>query len=187
MHSVDKKKQDIKLIINSETMKGIVDFLLGEINPRSKLVLEMRFGLGGEKPRSLNFIGVKLNITRERVRQIEVDSFKRLKELKKTQEYEAVISRVIKIIDFHGGFCEKRKLKEEIKKNVNDLERSYLMIILNSSTRLKFEKANKRTEAFWFNEKTTNVKTVASCVEEIIKFMQTKKEPVKFDEILNSH
>jgi RNA polymerase primary sigma factor len=52
-------------------------------------VLELRFGLSGEEPRTLESIGRQLGITRERVRQIEAASLARLRRLMAARGMEA--------------------------------------------------------------------------------------------------
>jgi RNA polymerase primary sigma factor len=44
---------------------------LSQLNERMRHVLELRFGLTGEKPRTLEEVGAELGVTRERVRQLE--------------------------------------------------------------------------------------------------------------------
>tara|TARA_B100000700_G_scaffold120157_1_gene134933 strand:- start:4137 stop:5006 length:870 start_codon:yes stop_codon:yes gene_type:complete len=51
---------------------------LGEMEEREMLVLEMRYGLNGREPHTLKEIGNRLGLTRERVRQIEVEALGRL-------------------------------------------------------------------------------------------------------------
>ena len=55
------------------------------LNPRMQLVISQRFGLDGSKPRTLEEIGRRLGLTRERVRQIELDSLRRLANLREMQ------------------------------------------------------------------------------------------------------
>jgi RNA polymerase primary sigma factor len=51
---------------------------LEKLPPRERDVLSLRYGLGREEPQSLDAIGRKLGITRERVRQIEANALERL-------------------------------------------------------------------------------------------------------------
>jgi RNA polymerase primary sigma factor len=51
---------------------------LGRLPEREQQVLTLRYGLGTEEPRSLEEIGRRLGITRERVRQIEASALERL-------------------------------------------------------------------------------------------------------------
>ena len=50
------------------------------MEPRDAIVLKMRFGLCGYEPRTLREVGEKLGLTRERVRQIEIELLNQLGE-----------------------------------------------------------------------------------------------------------
>ena len=52
---------------------------LRRLNPRQQRVLTERFGLTGEKPKTLEEVGVILGITRERVRQLETRALRELR------------------------------------------------------------------------------------------------------------
>jgi len=51
---------------------------LTHLNDRARRVLELRYGLAGEPPRSLEEVGKVLGVTRERVRQLEANAFREL-------------------------------------------------------------------------------------------------------------
>ena len=52
---------------------------LTRLNPRMRRVLSLRFGLDGEKPRTLEEVGAGLGVTRERVRQLESRALRELR------------------------------------------------------------------------------------------------------------
>ncbi|HWI21008.1 MAG TPA: RNA polymerase sigma factor RpoD [Baekduia sp.] len=58
---------------------------LAALPQREREVIEMRFGLGGGQPRTLEEVGRAFNVTRERVRQIETHTLKKLESLPETQ------------------------------------------------------------------------------------------------------
>jgi len=61
-------------------LKEQIDEVLDQLNDREKAVIRMRFGLlDDESDRTLEEIGKELNVTRERVRQIESSAIKKLK------------------------------------------------------------------------------------------------------------
>jgi RNA polymerase primary sigma factor len=58
--------------------------VLGTLSLRERRVLELRYGLDGEQPRTLDEVGRTFNVTRERIRQIENQSLKKLRALAET-------------------------------------------------------------------------------------------------------
>ena len=52
---------------------------LENLSYRERRVLELRYGLGGEHPRTLDEVGRTFNVTRERIRQIEAKALRKLK------------------------------------------------------------------------------------------------------------
>jgi RNA polymerase primary sigma factor len=63
----------------------IID-MLSYLKPREMEVVSRRFGLDGERPRTLKEIGQMYNISRERVRQIEEVCLRKLKKLMKKKK-----------------------------------------------------------------------------------------------------
>lgn len=59
---------------------NIVEWL-SELNPKQKEVLARRFGLLGYEPSTLEDVGAEIGLTRERVRQIQVEALRRLREI----------------------------------------------------------------------------------------------------------
>jgi len=53
--------------------------ILGKLSERERQVLELRYGLDGRQPRTLDEVGRAFNVTRERIRQIEHQSLKKLR------------------------------------------------------------------------------------------------------------
>ena len=58
-----------------ETLERALD----ELPARYALILRLRYGIGGDQPQTLDYIARKLDLSRERVRQIEHDAFVRLR------------------------------------------------------------------------------------------------------------
>src|SRR5882672_3174619 len=66
-----------EVAMRKETLKKI----LHTLSHRERRVLELRYGLDGEHPRTLDEVGRTFNVTRERIRQIENQSLKKLRAL----------------------------------------------------------------------------------------------------------
>lgn len=65
-----------------------LDAILGSLNLREKQIIELRYGLNGIGPHTLEETGQILGITRERVRQIQKKALKKLKESNYAKELE---------------------------------------------------------------------------------------------------
>jgi len=64
-----------------EMRKATLRRVLGSLSLRERRVLELRYGLNGEHPCTLDEVGRTFNVTRERIRQIENQSLKKLRAL----------------------------------------------------------------------------------------------------------
>ena len=60
-------------------LRGQIDTALGSLMGREAEILRLYFGLGGEDPMTLDQIGVRFGLTRERVRQIKEKALHRLR------------------------------------------------------------------------------------------------------------
>jgi len=69
-------------ILTKEALRDALE----NLSYRERRVLELRYGLGGEHPRTLNEVGGTFNLTRERVRQIENQSLTKLQNLREAQK-----------------------------------------------------------------------------------------------------
>ncbi len=63
-----------------------INEILDDLTPREREILAMRFGLGDEVPHTLEEVGKKFNITRERVRQIQQRALEKIKEHEKSKK-----------------------------------------------------------------------------------------------------
>ncbi len=64
-----------------ESVHDIVDHWVCELGDKQRAVVERRFGLHGYRRATLEQIGTEFGVTRERVRQIQLDALKNLREM----------------------------------------------------------------------------------------------------------
>ncbi|MBI4304517.1 MAG: sigma-70 family RNA polymerase sigma factor, partial [Chloroflexi bacterium] len=62
-----------------EMLKDDIKETLKELPAREQRVIELRFGLNGERERTLEEVGAELGVTRERIRQIERQALMKLR------------------------------------------------------------------------------------------------------------
>ncbi len=73
--SVPLPDEAAETALRREALRGI----LSKLSERERQVLELRYGLDGQQPRTLDEVGRAFNVTRERIRQIEHQSLKKLR------------------------------------------------------------------------------------------------------------
>ena len=76
-------------IVRSFKARGAF-YSLSCLSERERRVLELRYGLNGEQPQTLDEVGRAFNVTRERIRQIENQSLKKLRALAVTNSLKDV-------------------------------------------------------------------------------------------------
>ena len=67
--------------VQDSDMKVSIVRWLEDLNPKQREVLARRFGLLGYEPSTLEDVGSEIGLTRERVRQIQVEALRRLKDV----------------------------------------------------------------------------------------------------------
>ncbi|MFM2588837.1 RNA polymerase sigma factor RpoS [Vibrio sp. TBV020] len=77
----DINNSDPEVSTQDDDIKNSLIHWLDELNPKQKEVLARRFGLLGYEPSTLEEVGREINLTRERVRQIQVEGLRRLREI----------------------------------------------------------------------------------------------------------
>ncbi len=80
----DDEQESIEEIVSQMSLNQQIDRLLEFLTEREQKVVRMYFGIGEETTYTLEEIGARANITRERVRQIKDSALEKLRRLKKT-------------------------------------------------------------------------------------------------------
>ena len=77
----DEKSTGPESDLQSEDMSNNIVHWLNELNTKQREVLARRFGLLGYEASTLENVGREIGLTRERVRQIQVEALKRLRDI----------------------------------------------------------------------------------------------------------
>ena len=109
-------------------LRADVEIILSDLTAREAAVLRMRFGIGGLTPSTLESVGRRLCVTRERVRQIQVGALKKLRGTAPT----------------HGGLYADREVREspprgEWKNKRQPSPNSLLLELVEQSRDLRVE------------------------------------------------
>jgi len=73
------------------TLQDTLNEVLGQLTEREMRIIQLRFGLAGEGPFTLEETGKHLGITRERVRQIQEKAMKKLRTVARIKDFQEYI------------------------------------------------------------------------------------------------
>ena len=73
------------------TLRDEIGEALAQLSPREEKVLRMRYGIGEPTQYSLEEIGARFNLTRERIRQIELKAIRKLRHVRRSKALESFV------------------------------------------------------------------------------------------------
>lgn len=168
----------------------VLNTLLSRLSEKEKEVIKKRFGLYGQKY-TLEEIGKEYGITRERVRQIENLSIKKLKELEELKDDIQKAERVVtQLIDNHGGIMEESYFLENILSYLENAEDNidnamlFLAEYIFSDNVVKI-KSDKIFHPVWQSGLADFLST-KEVVSQIIGIIQSYNKPMKLEDILSA-
>jgi len=77
----DDNNPDPSQLLQDEDLNEKLEFWLSQLNDKQRVVVERRFGLNGQERATLEQVGNEIGVTRERVRQIQIDALRRLRKI----------------------------------------------------------------------------------------------------------
>ena len=83
----DENNTDPSDLLQDENVRDSIDAWLNELTDKQREVVERRFGLHGYDPATLEDVGAEIGVTRERVRQIQIEALRRLRQILESQGY----------------------------------------------------------------------------------------------------
>lgn len=90
---VDESALDPQLSAEREEIRRLVDEMLRSLGEREQRILRMKFGFETGKQLSMEEIGKEFNLSRERVRQLEVKAMRALRHPTRLRTLMAIMDR----------------------------------------------------------------------------------------------
>ncbi len=79
-------------VLIEASLKEQIHGILSDLTPREEKVIRMRYGIGEKSSYSLEEIGAMFNLTRERIRQIEIKALRKLRHAKRRGTLESFLT-----------------------------------------------------------------------------------------------
>jgi RNA polymerase nonessential primary-like sigma factor len=83
----DDNNPDPSQLLQDIDLNEKLDLWLDQLNDKQRIVVKRRFGLGGQEKATLEQVGNEIGVTRERVRQIQIDALRRLRKILETEGF----------------------------------------------------------------------------------------------------
>lgn len=167
----------------------LISILLKNLSNKESDILSRRFGLAGKKKETLEQIGQFYNITRERIRQIETATIKKLKDLKEfKREIETAEQHVNHLLENHGGVMEEITLLDQINlSSINDeLNRQASQFILSNLLNEKIEKIKPDSDLLsGWKLPIVSLDLVKDIVNELVNIIENENQLLEKKQIMN--
>ncbi|MEK7653409.1 MAG: sigma factor-like helix-turn-helix DNA-binding protein [Patescibacteria group bacterium] len=162
--------------------------LFARLSEKEKEVVKRRFALGYDEKHTLEEIGQLYSITRERVRQIENLSVKKLKELRELRDQIEEAEKVVaNLLEQYGGVMEEDFFLENILSYLEAQEDSANTVLFLAehifSDNVSKVKQNKEFNNLW-QTGSADIEMVKAVINEIVKMIEEKGEPLKLEDLL---
>jgi hypothetical protein len=163
----------------TQQLNNLVDSALDTLKKdRDKEVLRRRGGINVE-PQTLEQIGQDLNITRERVRQIEKAALSRLQENSKNDHDFAVV--ISDIINKKGGLISLSSLTNEI--DVDSTNEPHAVFLIKINPELVYIDKNDHYSSLVGDVEVFSADKVKGLHSNLVQVIKSNSKPAKFESI----
>jgi RNA polymerase primary sigma factor len=83
---VEDESHDLEELAAKGVLRDAIDEVLDTLSEREAGIIRLRFGLSGRRPQTLEEVGGHFGLTRERIRQIEIEALRKLRQPKITRK-----------------------------------------------------------------------------------------------------
>ena len=156
-------------------MNNMIKYLISDLSPRQRDVIESRFGLNGDEL-TLAAIGEKYGLTRERVRQIESGSLSSIRKKFNNSPADKLLKSAIDCLGKAGGIKKGDEFVRElivILKDAN-LNKKILKFIFEIAGKPNILKNNKNFYDFWYLN-AHSFKKLSDFIGKAEKFFKLRK------------
>ncbi len=167
-------------------LRELIGNLLIVLNDKEKHIIEHRFALNQQKKQTLEQIGQKFSVTRERIRQIEKNALKKLARNAQNTDLRTLNEYAKSIIKKHAGITTEEGLTAIILnslENISAAEINELKLALALDPELEKISNTINYEPNW-RLKAIPFRTVKDITETSIKVLRAKKDVMTAEELI---
>lgn len=172
--------------IKNFSPKSIIEKTIADLKEKEQKVISGRFGVGEDR-KTLSAIGKELHLSRERIRQIERESLKKLakKIVETNSEY---ISNIIEVFNKIGKITNNQDIASKFleQRFHSKDELNSLILIFHLLPQIKKIEKTKELETGWILSSLSK-DDVVSVVNDWVKHLEKHKKPATIDVLVKAH
>jgi hypothetical protein len=165
--------------IEKNNLVDIIDNLILKLNEKEKRSITGRFGLTGRKE-TLSLIGKDLALSRERIRQIEKNSLKKLR-LDFNKNYKSKIDEILNLFEKNGGIVINDHIGHDFIKIAGNYKfaKNYLKLAFSIIAEIEYIDENSDLLSGWRIGRISREKII-STNKKIIEYLKDIELPKEF-------
>ncbi len=171
--------------LSKEKIKQELDQLLSYLTKKEKEVVIKRYGINGEEITTLAAIGDKMSLTRERIRQIQVQAIKKLQRAVKSSDILLLNEQISDFIEASGGIVNEEDLFKYVDEifpdDLSSIKNEILLITeFDKDIRHEHNKVDFRPH---FRSKKIKFRQIKETSYLAIKALKAEKNVISKDEL----
>lgn len=175
--TIDNKQINIDSALFSDALKQIV----AEFSERSQEIIFSRWGVFNSHSLTLEDIGKKYQITRERVRQVIREVLKKVREKKENQLFSQIQEKVILALRKNGGIMDEKKLLSVLGKG-NKSEEAAVSFFLECFENI-VKNEIKGELVFSYSLPDFDLEKWRALKNAVVEILKIQKKPLSIEEL----
>ncbi len=167
----------------------LVSELLKSISSKEADILSRRFGLSGKQKETLEQIGKHYDITRERIRQIETATVKKLKDLKEAKKHiDLAEQHITHLLEYYGGVMEEKFLLNKVNENISDsthTESAHFILTKLLNEKIESIKSDDQVLPGW-KLPSVSLDTIREAINELVDIVNIENKLISGDLLIDS-
>ncbi len=172
-----------------QNFKNLLKDIVSILNPRTREVIEKRFGLSSSREQTLEAIGKHFGITRERVRQVESEGLKQLSRDAVTAKLEPVFQLVGNHLKACGGIRREDMLLKELGSillpDEKNPENAVNFVLALGKKRMVYFEGNDNLHPAWSHNAGV-CKDAAELASAVKKYIASSNKLLSHDAMINA-
>lgn len=166
----------------------IIEHVTHSLSARQREIVEERFGLRDNEEKTLQELGERNGITRERVRQIEAEGLRLAREHFAESDGLQLVAEAKKLLSSLGGIRKEDDFVIDMRSVLKDdsVNQCQLRFLFKIAGEPMHYGEDDEFYSFWCSDKAT-IKKAATFVEKAVKFFGGKKEELVFKGQFDQH